>query len=206
MHARTICVALLLSAALVPSCHGPGGTSYDGTYQLHGSASCTIDVVDFEATASCDDLKMKASFDEVEGELLVEKIEVVEKESKTTCFEVRECTYTYKGKGTLTEPDTPPDTEGLFQKLVGSWSGTIERTVACAREKLVSNAPSYCKKTDTSQKITYEFTASINPTSGDVTWTGKPAAGKGSFDVLETKGGVRAADRFYKRVAAADGG
>ena len=92
----------------------------------------------------------------------------------------------------------PPSKAGLFTGLAGDWEGEIKAAIACAKETIKSSAPKSCKAT-TAETITYNFDATVTAHEAKVTWYGEPKAGKGSFTIYETKSGVRAGDKFFKR-------
>ena len=86
--------------------------------------------------------------------------------------------------------------KGLFTPLEGAWSGKLRLDRSCTI-KAKSGAPGYCD-TKTKETIQYDFTAKVERHKVSFSWTGDNG-GSGSFEVLETKGGVRAAGTFYPR-------
>lgn len=127
-----------------------------------------------------------------------------------------------KGKGDGSAPHAAPDTadggaagdtgpakssnKGLFTPLEGEWEGKLRLDKSCTI-KAKSGAPEYCNTT-AKETIQYSFKATVTRHEAAFTWTGDNGSG-GTFKVLETKGGVRAADKFYPRVdlkPSSDGG
>ncbi len=106
-------------------------------------------------------------------------------------------------KGATTQQDaggggTKSSKDGLFSGLAGDWTGSIKAALACEKETLASGASKACKTT-TAETITYSFDATVKDHTVKVSWYGDPKAGKGDFTIYETKNGVRAADKFFKR-------
>jgi len=105
--------------------------------------------------------------------------------------------------GTTTPKDagggsTKSSKGGMFSGLAGEWTGEIKSAIKCATETIKSGAPKACKATP-AETITYGFDAVGSDHEIAVDWYGTPKAGKGSFKVYETKNGVRAGDKFFKR-------
>lgn len=104
--------------------------------------------------------------------------------------------------GGAAAPDAGPKTssnKGLFTPLEGSWSGKLRLDRTCGA-KLKSGAPAYCNA-KAKETIQYEFTATVERHKVTFTWSGDNGS-SGTFDVVETKGGVRAAGTFYPRAEA----
>ncbi len=99
-------------------------------------------------------------------------------------------------------PDAGPkksSNKGLFSPLEGSWSGKLRLDRTCGM-KLKSGAPEYCKAT-AKEVIQYDFTATVERYQVTFKWSGDNGS-SGNLEVIETKGGVRAAGAFYPRVEA----
>ena len=101
---------------------------------------------------------------------------------------------------------TTSSNKGLFTPLEGEWEGKLRLDKTC-KVKMKSSAPGYCNASP-SGTTQYTFKATVQRHSVSFTWDGGDT-GSGSFDVIETKGGVRAAGTFYPRVeskSSGDGG
>ena len=185
-------------------------------------SGCTLNVDKSKVTASCSDVTIVADLgtEEVGLKSAVFK----EKVTNTDCYDERACSLTYRGlankKGGSTKkdagasgsdgsaPSSEPDTtdagpvtssnKGLFTPLEGDWTGKLRLDKACTI-KAKSNAPKYCS-TKTKETIQYDFKATVKRHVVTFTWTGDDGT-SGTFTVEETKGGVRAANSFYPRVA-----
>ena len=129
--------------------------------------------------------------------------EIQKKESNTECWVERVCEESWTGEATWKEKNAAPY-KGRFGKLAGKWEGKMDVKTTCSKETPATGAPTYCKKTIPDVSYTYKAEVKHNEDKGDtakVEWTSS-SGGKGTFEALETKTGVRVAGKFYKRVGA----
>jgi hypothetical protein len=190
-------VHLLLAGALLGACSFEmrPASPIVGTYEL-AAGGCLLTVTEFGATASCDSgevMKVTLGDDSISVD---EFIMPPSTEKNTECWVERTCTKSYGGQATrkTREGDVY---DGRFGRLAGTWEGKITQVVACSTAKAATGAPSYCKKT--TEDVTYTYSAAVTANAATITWSSTTGA-EGAFEVLETKGGIRAADEFYRRL------
>jgi hypothetical protein len=169
-------------------------SAFTGDYEL--ANGCLLDVQLDSATASCssEGIEVDASLD---GDKLVfTKIAITETVTQTECWLERTCTETYSGSGTRSK-DASSLYDGRLSVLSGEWAGKLTRQTKCSVEKPASGAPKYCSSS--TDDVVYTFSAKIDFHNAEITWEADSGA-KGSFKGEETKGGIRVAETFYKRV------
>lgn len=208
-------IPLVLVPVFVFASCGSSSTTYKATFQL--KTGCSLDVDDSGASAQCSDTTIDAEISA--DKITLTRAEFKELEKNTDCFVERSCTVSYSGSATKAggggsgsdgmAPRAAPDEadggvsssdgDGLFSPIEGKWSGTLKMSKSCTGQKPKSPQPSWCKTKPGTETIDYTFQAVATPHKVRFTWSGGAAAGSGAFDVLETKGGVRAADTFYPR-------
>lgn len=188
----------LLTLALLSSCafefRPPSGIV--GAYEL--SDTCLLQVDEISASADCADegTRVKASIGD--DDVTVDEVSFTETETNSECWVERTCTRIYSG--TLTRKSRPEEGtpyDGRFARLAGTWEGTLNMKVSCAKEQAQKSAPEWCKTS--ADTVTYTITATVTDNEAAVIWAGSHGA-KGEFKALETQGGVRVAETFYKRV------
>jgi hypothetical protein len=165
-----------------------------GSYELE--QGCVLEVSEIDALASCDRAGKSAKVTIEEQKVVFDEIVVTETETNSECWVERVCTKTYMGSASRDNRQGSPY-DGRFSKLYGKWEGKLLMKVACSKKEATSNAPDWCKTSE--EEVTYTFTAGVNDHEVEIAWTGSNGA-SGNFKALETQGGVRVADTFYRRI------
>jgi hypothetical protein len=166
-----------------------------GSYELE--QDCLLQVEETEAAAACSASGTRVRVTIGDDEVTFDEVAFTDTETNTECWTERSCTRTYSGTITRKERAEGTPYDGRFSRLGGSWEGTLNLKVSCAKEVAKNNAPHWCKTS--ADTVTYTIQAAVDEHTATITWAATNGAG-GVFEALETKGGVRVADTFYKRV------
>ncbi len=169
-------------------------SAFTGDYELADGCLLAVQLDSASASCSSEGIEVEATLD---GDKLVfSTIAVTETVTQTECWLERTCTETYAGLGTRTT-DTSSLYDGRLSVLAGEWEGKLTRQTSCSVSKPASGAPTYCGAS--TDDVVYTFTAKIDYHNAEIAWEADSGA-KGSFKGEETKGGIRVAETFYKRV------
>lgn len=186
----------LVSLSVTCSFEFRPSTGLVGNYELE--QGCYLEVGETDALASCEQAGKTVRVTIEDEKVIFDEIVVTESEKDTECWTERVCTKTFRGSASRESRQGSPY-DGRFSKLYGKWEGKLLMKVACSKKESKSNAPDWCKTTE--EEITYSFVAGVNDHEVEIAWTGSNGA-SGNFRALETKGGVRVADTFYRRIEA----
>jgi hypothetical protein len=171
-------------------------SALNGTYELE--KGCNLDVDEVQASASCAKTGTTVQVDVEDERVVFDNVVVTETETHTECWRERVCTKTYTGTMVRKKRELTPY-DGRFSQLGGDWEGSLSMKVKCDKQIAQPNAPAWCKGSGAKDTV-YTVQAKVNAHDAEITWSADSGAA-GDFKAAETKGGVRVADRFYRRVS-----
>jgi hypothetical protein len=169
-------------------------SAFNGSYELE--QGCTLDVEEVQASASCAQSGTTVQVSVEDERVVFDNVVLTETETHTECWKERVCKKTYTGTMVRKKRELTPY-DGRFSQLGGEWEGSLSLKVKCDKQIAQQNAPAWCK--GGARDTVYTVKAKVGAHDAEITWSAESGA-SGDFKALETKGGVRVADQFYRRV------